>query len=348
MGISRNPAHTLRPRFTRMISDLGFTRLSSPGTRCLPYETARAFVRSFRRLFTSPRDARQRFCASVAEHGLSEASFTLRIFPDRFGTLRPGIANTCIRAAGDAAFEFGYTCKSLWRDRLLEEAPMLVEANAALASAHVITIVAEHSRATELEVLLLKEHRQQVLETAKTFCFDVNGVYDDRRRAMREIGRFYRGRGKEVTVAALRSSPELFGTFRKHRVEVHFAGFERPRFRFHTDSASRAHSRSLPESFLRAAEAYESRPTIAQLHAAEQKALAAKCALEQVTAAAGRFPWSVEEYIGEAALGLLRFSERHEPPATWKTLARQLAPLLPPAAFSLARQSAERRRLHPA
>lgn len=330
-----------------MIFDPRFTQIS-PVAPCFPYATARAFVRSFRRLFTSPRNARRLFCASVVRHGLARASVSLRVFPERFGALRPGAPETCIRAAADAAFEFAYTCESFWRDRLLEEAPMLIETNAALAAAHVITIVSEHSRAQEVEVLLLNERRQQSLDAVRMFGYDVIGVYGDHRRAIRGIRRYYRQRGKEATVAALRSTPELFGTFRTYQEELCFAWFERPLFRFRTDAASRALSRRLPELFLRAVEAYESRPTIAQVYAAEEKAQAAKCALEEATAAARQFPWSIEEYIGETALGLLRFAERHEPPATWENLAKQLAPLLPPAAFALARQSAERRRFQPA
>lgn len=314
-------------------------------TQPIPFETARVFARSFRKLFAEPRRARQLFIADCIKRGIDRATFTLQINPERFGALRSAASGTHRRDAVDAAYELAYSYHDFWRERILEEAPMLYEANAALAAHHVVTIVADYSRAAEEMVLELADRRRQAFIVVREFIIHFTFVYGWDRRTLRVLHRHIRSLGNEATLEALRNSPETFGPFRQSEIEVGVLWLPWTLFRYKSDTPARARAPQLPELFRRAAEAYSGRPTLADIGTAQAREREAQAALREATAAAKQYPGSVEQYVGETALGLLRFAEvTREPPAKWEALVADLAPMLPPAALSLARQSASRRR----
>jgi hypothetical protein len=314
-------------------------------TQPIPYETARTFARAFRKLFATPRFARQLFIADATKRGIDRATVTLQLNPERFGELRTGASGTHRRDAVDAAYEFAYAYHDFWRERLLEEAPLLYEANAALAAHHVVSIVTEYSRAAEELVLELTDRRRHARAVIREFIMRFLNVYGWDRRPLRALRKHYRSLGMDATLAALRRSPGTFGPYRKSEIEVGHIWLRRPLFSYVTDANARAAARGLPELFMRAAEAYSGRPTPADIARAQTREREGQASLVEATAVAKHYRRSVDEYIGECALGILRFTEaRPEPPARWEALVTDLAPMLPPAALSLARQSAIRRR----
>lgn len=314
-------------------------------TQAIPYETARAFAQSFRRLFAEPRRARQLFIADCVRRGIDRATFTLLIDPERFGTLRNDSSGLKRREAVDATYEFAYAYHDFWRERLLDETPILYEANAALAAHHIVGIVTEYTRAADEAVLELTDRKRSTLAVVREFVVRFTNVYGWDRRPLRALREHYRSHGMDAALAALRSSPQTFGPFRKSAMEVGLIWCGRPMFTYVTDAPARAAARDLPALFILAAEAYECRTTLtADLAAAQKWHHEGRVSLAAATAVAKQYPRSVEEYIGECSLGILRFTEANtELPSRWEALVADLAPMLPPAALSLARQSLKRR-----
>lgn len=324
-----------------------FTAAPVRRTDPIPYATARTFAKCFRKLFAEPRRARQLFVAEFAKRGINQATVTLQLDPECFGTLRSGATGTRRREAVDAAYELAEAYYDFWQEQLLDKAPLLYEANDALAARHVIGIVSEYASATEETVRELSERRQHSVVVLRDFLYDFACVYGWNRRPLRALHKLFRSHGVDAVLYVLRECPETFGAFRKTEIDLGIRWIRRPLFRYSTSAPAREKLASLPNLFLRAAEVYSERPTVAELAAAKRRQSEAKEAVREATISASQYLRTVEEYVGEIALGLLRFAESTSaPPARWEALVRNLAPMLPPAALALARQSLARRRVN--
>lgn len=319
---SRSPSHAN----AAMNTDLDATRAIDP-------RYARAVTATFTALFVDADSARRTFVEAVGCHGAFHAEGVLRSHAEQFGELAT-YAHRPRHDAAEAGFYYALELERHWRSLILNELPMLLDANNRLASEHALRIVSDHHAVTERELAGVRERRAQAATAVREFAAVASGVYACYRSAVWSIRAHLRHYGPDATYRALVRFPQQFGELRRSDVEVGFTWSAKPILCYRTAKPAQRLAKRLPALLQTAASALLARPKAGELIASTLRVARADQARREAEAAARRFPWSIEEYLQDTRVEVLSFVSTRNPPACWRRLAGEMAPMLPAETFA--------------